>query len=151
MHNNNANHVNLGFACDTPRGLLVPTIKNADTLTLLELSMPALVPLDYTDIIASIKKTGRVVLASDACARGSFLNEIAQNIGTLCFDYLDAPPVVIGARNWITPPHEFDKYFFPYSEWILDAINARLLPLPGYVSKITPDDQEVMRRCKMGV
>jgi len=31
-------HVNLGFACDTPRGLLVPTIKNADTLTLLELS-----------------------------------------------------------------------------------------------------------------
>ena len=32
-------HVNLGFACDTPRGLLVPTIKNADTLTLLELSM----------------------------------------------------------------------------------------------------------------
>ena len=31
-------HVNLGFACDTPRGLIVPTIFGADQLTLLELS-----------------------------------------------------------------------------------------------------------------
>ena len=35
------NTVNLGFACDTPRGLIVPTIFNADQMTLLELSMEA--------------------------------------------------------------------------------------------------------------
>ena len=46
------------------------------------INMPSLVPLDYTDIIASVKKTGRVVLASDACARGSFLNDVAQNISS---------------------------------------------------------------------
>ena len=34
-------HVHLGFACDTPRGLLVPVIFNADQLTLSELSMEA--------------------------------------------------------------------------------------------------------------
>ena len=34
-------HVNLGFACDTPRGLLVPTIPNADQMSLLEISMAA--------------------------------------------------------------------------------------------------------------
>ena len=34
-------HVNLGFACDTPRGLIVPTIFNADQMSLLELSMEA--------------------------------------------------------------------------------------------------------------
>ena len=91
------------------------------------------------------------MLASDACVRGTFLNEVAQNISTLCFDYLDAPPVVVGARNWITPPHEFDKYFFPYSEWIVDAVNARRLPLDGYESKFTPDDAERIRRSKLGV
>ena len=32
------NTVNLGFACDTPRGLLVPTVFSADTLSLNELS-----------------------------------------------------------------------------------------------------------------
>jgi len=115
------------------------------------INMPSLVPLDYTDIIESIKKTGRVVLASDACARGSFLNDVAENISSLCFDYLDAPPVVIGARNWITPPYEFDKYFFPQAEWIIDAINAKIVPLAGYVSKITPSDTETLRRAKGGV
>ena len=115
------------------------------------INMPSLVPLDYTDIIESIKKTGRVVLASDACQRGSFLNDVAENISSLCFDYLDAPPVVIGARNWITPPYEFDKYFFPQAEWIIDAINAKIVPIPGYVSKITPTETETLRRAKFGV
>ena len=35
------NHVHLGMAVDTPRGLLVPTIFNADTLTLSELAKEA--------------------------------------------------------------------------------------------------------------
>ena len=34
-------HVHLGFACDTPRGLIVPTIFNADQKSLLEISMEA--------------------------------------------------------------------------------------------------------------
>ena len=113
--------------------------------------MPSLVPLDYSELMESVKKTGRVVLASDACARGSFLNDIAQNLSTLCFDYLDAPIVVIGAKNWITPPYEFDEYFFPQAEWIVDAVNARILPLEGYVSKTTATEAEILRTAKAGV
>ncbi len=115
------------------------------------INMPSLVPLDYTELMESVKKTGRVVLASDACARGSFLNDIAQNLSTLCFDYLDAPIVVIGAKNWITPPYEFDEYFFPQAEWIVDAVNARILPLEGYVSKTTATEAEILRTAKAGV
>ena len=115
------------------------------------INIPSLVPLDYTDIIESVKKTGRVILASDACARGSFLNDIAQNITTLCFDYLDAPPVVVGAKNWITPPFEFDEYFFPQAEWIVDAVNARIVPLDGYTSKYTATEAEILRTAKAGV
>ena len=115
------------------------------------INLPSLVPLDYTDLIASVKKTGRVLLASDACARGSFLNDVAANLGSLCFDYLDAPPVVVGAKNWITPPYEFDEFFFPQAEWIVDAVNAKIVPLDGYESGITPDDAEFIRTAKAGV
>ncbi len=115
------------------------------------INMPSLVPLDYTDIIASVKKTGRVILASDACARGSFLNDVAQNISNLCFDYLDAPPAVVGAKNWITPPYEFDEFFFPQAEWIVDAVNAKIVPLDGYVSKITPTEAQFLKNAKAGV
>lgn len=115
------------------------------------INLHSLVPLDYAKIVESIKKTGKVVLASDACARGSFLNDIARNISELCFDYLDAPPVVVGAQNWITPPFEFDEFFFPQSEWILDAINEKILPLEGHVPSINYTPVEQMRKAKMGV
>jgi 2-oxoisovalerate dehydrogenase E1 component len=73
------------------------------------INLHSLVPLNYEKIIASVKKTGRVVLASDACTRGSYLNDVARNITDIAFDYLDAPPVVVGAQNWITPPFEYDE------------------------------------------
>ncbi len=111
----------------------------------------SLAPLDYTKIEESVKKTGRVVLVSDACTRGSFLNDIASNITSLCFDYLDAPPAIVGAKNWITPPYEFDKYFFPQKEWILDAIHEKVLPLPGYVASNSYSEVETLRRAKAGV
>lgn len=115
------------------------------------INLHSLVPLDYTNIIESVKKTGKVVLASDACSRGSFLNDVARNISELCFDYLDAPPAVVGAQNWITPPFEFDKYFFPQASWILDAINEKIVPLPNYTPTVNFTPVEQQRKAKMGV
>jgi len=115
------------------------------------INLYSLTPLDYTKIVESVKKTGRVVLASDACARGSFLNDVARNITELCFDELDAPPVVVGAKNWITPPFEFDEFFFPQASWIIDAINENILPLPGHVGENAVTPVEQVRRAKFGV
>jgi 2-oxoisovalerate dehydrogenase E1 component len=111
----------------------------------------SLVPFNYEPVIESVKKTGRIVLASDASARGSFLNDMAQNISELAFDYLDAPPVVVGARNWIIPAYEFEKYFFPQPQWILDAIHEKIVPLSGHSVKTNFTRNEKIRRNKMGV
>ncbi len=92
----------------------------------------SLVPFDYGPVIESVKKTGRIVLASDACERGSFLHTLAANIQELAFDWLDAPVAVVGARNWITPSAEMEDLFFPGPAWILDAIHAHIVPLKGY-------------------
>ncbi len=115
------------------------------------INIHSLVPLDYTKIVESVKKTGRVVLVSDACARGSFMNDIAKNLTELCFDDLDAPPVVVGARNWITPPFEFDEYFFPQAGWIIDAIHEKLVPLAGHTVENGCTEAEAYRRAKAGV
>ncbi|MCL2827927.1 MAG: thiamine pyrophosphate-dependent enzyme [Oscillospiraceae bacterium] len=115
------------------------------------INLCSLTPLDYTKIVESVRKTGRVVLASDASARGSFLNDIARNITELCFTDLDAPPVVVGAKNWITPPYEFDAFFFPQASWILDAIHENILPLPGHESTVSYTPVEIMRQAKEGV
>jgi len=93
----------------------------------------SIVPFDYRKVVESVKKTGRIIVTGDACERGSVMRQMASTITELAFDYLDAPPVVIGARNWITPAHELEESFFPQPEWYLDAVNERLLPLPGHV------------------
>ena len=111
----------------------------------------SVVPFNYDKVVESVKKTGKIILASDACERGSILNDFARNIGELCFDYLDAPPVVCGAKNWITPPHEFDEEFFPQASWIVDFINDKIMPLKGHVSKQNTSDAETLRKAKKGV
>lgn len=111
----------------------------------------SLVPFNYDSVIASVHKTGRIVITGDACERNSFMRNLASNITELAFDDLDAPPVVVGSKNWITPAHELEKAFFPQPEWIVDAIHQRLLPLPGHVCTHNYTELEQIRENRMGV
>ena len=61
-------------------------------------------PLHYKKIVASVKHTGKAILASDACERGSFLHTITSNINQMTLNYLDGLIYVASARNWITQP-----------------------------------------------
>jgi 2-oxoisovalerate dehydrogenase E1 component len=108
-------------------------------------------PLNYDVLVESVKKTGRVVLASDAVERGSALHNIADNLTTLCFDYLDAPPVVIGSKNWISPAAEMETDYYPQASWMIDAIHQRILPLPGHVPTHNYTPGELLRITRRGV
>ncbi len=108
-------------------------------------------PLNYAPIIESVRKTGKVLLASDATERGSFLHTLASNISQLAFDYLDAPVAVVGSRNWITPPAELEESFFPSADWMIDMIHQRLLPLPGYEPRTEQGAGTIIRRNRAGV
>ena len=110
-----------------------------------------LVPFNYEKVIASVKKTGRIIIAGDASARGSYLNDLAANITELCFDYLDAAPAVLGSRNWITPSHELEEAFFPQPGWFLDAIHEKMMPLPGYVPVSNQTAAQQILRAKKGI
>ena len=79
------------------------------------------------------------------------MNDFAQNISELAFDYLDAPPVVVGSRNWITPSTDLEDYFFPQPEWMIDAIHENIVPLEGYVPNNNFTKNEKIRRHKKGI
>jgi len=111
----------------------------------------SLVPFKYDLVLESLKKTGRIVLVSDASERGSYLKDLAQNITELGFDDLDAPPVVVGSRNWITPAYELEDYFFPQPFWIIDAIHEKIVPLKNHVSSHNFTSGEMLRRSSLGV
>ena len=111
----------------------------------------SIVPFDYSKVIESVKKTGKIVIVGDACERGSIMKNMAADISELAFDYLDAPPVAFGSRNWITPSHELEKYFFPQADGIIDVIHEKLMPIPGYVAKLNVSDVEKLDRSRKGL
>jgi 2-oxoisovalerate dehydrogenase E1 component len=111
----------------------------------------SLVPFNYEPVIASIKKTHKILLASDACERGSYLHTMASRITQLAFDELDAPPAVVGAKNWITPPDEIEDAFFPYPVDLIDAVHEHILPLKGYSVKRDCSCGDIQRRAAKGL
>lgn len=111
----------------------------------------SLVPFNYEQVIESVKKTGKIIVAGEATTRGSFLNDLAANIGQMAFDYLDAPVCVLGSRNWITPAHELEEAFFPQPSWFLDMIHERIQPLKGYIPGQNFTDGEMVKRAKKGI
>ncbi|MCL1981625.1 MAG: hypothetical protein FWG53_00855, partial [Clostridiales bacterium] len=68
-----------------------------------------------------------------------------------CFDWLDAPPVVVSAPNVICPCPELEDFYYPQAGWVLDAIHEKIVPLPGYSAKMNFTNVEKMRRERLGI
>ena len=82
----------------------------------------SLVPLDMDTIVASVRKTGKCIVASQCVNTGSFTGEIASNIMRDAFDSLDAPVLRVGAKDGIAPQsHILEAVFLPNANDIVAA------------------------------
>jgi len=111
----------------------------------------SLVPFDYEILLASVRKTGRLLLVGNEVERASFLKDIAQNVTELCFEHLHCAPVVYGCRNWIAPTTDVSRNFFPDAQGIVDVIHQKLMPISCYVPSQVFSEEERLRRLKFGL
>jgi 2-oxoisovalerate dehydrogenase E1 component len=87
------------------------------------IDLRSLVPLDMETILASVRRTGRAVVATQAVLTGSFVNEIVARIQVEAFDDLDGPVGRIGAAPGISPQAEsLEKAFLPNVGDIVTAV-----------------------------
>ncbi len=63
------------------------------------LDLRTLIPLDMEAIAESVTKTGRVIIAHEACEQGGFGGEVAAQIADKLFDELDAPILRVCGAN----------------------------------------------------
>jgi len=81
-----------------------------------------LIPLDLETILNSVRKTGRCVVASQACRTGSYTGEVASLIQEKAFDYLDAPVLRVGSADAISPQSEvLERAFLPSVDDLVQA------------------------------
>lgn len=65
------------------------------------IDLRTLVPLDVETILASVKKTGKVLLLHEDTLTGGFGGELAAIIAEQAFEHLDAP--IVRVASWDTP------------------------------------------------
>jgi pyruvate/2-oxoglutarate/acetoin dehydrogenase E1 component len=70
------------------------------------IDLRTLKPLDIETVVRSVKKTGRLVGATEAYENTSFINEVLAQVNELAFDWLDAPMVRVAAANVPVPRAE---------------------------------------------
>src|ERR1700722_12020664 len=80
-------------------------------------------PLDIETIVASVKKTNRVVSVEEGWPFAGIGAEIAMTVTEHCFDWLDAPPVRVAGLDVPMPyAANLEKLTLPQPDWVVDAV-----------------------------
>ncbi|OLA98748.1 MAG: dehydrogenase [Candidatus Rokubacteria bacterium 13_1_20CM_4_70_14] len=84
-----------------------------------------LVPLDEATILASVARTGRLVIAHEAVKRGGWGAELAALVAEHALDVLDAPIVRVAARNVPMPYNDsLERATIPSQQDIAAALRG---------------------------
>ena len=85
-----------------------------------------LVPFDHEKVLASVRKTGRLLIVQEAHTRGGFGSEILRLVAESCPQALKCPAKVLGALNAPIASGFAEAYIMPHNEDIVSAAEAML-------------------------
>ena len=87
------------------------------------INLRSLRPLDTDTIVASVKKTNRLVTVEEGWPYAGIGAEVVMRVIEHAFDWLDAPPVrVHGADVPLPYASNLEKLALPRAEWVVDAV-----------------------------
>jgi len=83
-------------------------------------------PIDYEPILASVRKTGRLVVAHEAPGFVSVGSEIAATVTERAFYSLEAPVLRVAGFDTPFPPAKLETTYLPDADRILEAVDRAL-------------------------
>ena len=113
-------------------GPMIPTALQAAEVAASEgtsievIDLRSMSPIDFQTIINSVKKTGRLVIASEASTSFSVSAEVAAKVAELAFYHLEAPVLRVGSFDVPYPPAKLEELFLPDADRILEAVDRSL-------------------------
>lgn len=94
------------------------------------IDLRSLSPVDYDSVAASVRKTGRVVVAHEASREAGVAAEVIASITERCFEYLESAPLRVTGHDVPYPPAKLERFHLPDLDRILDAVD-RVLDRPN--------------------
>lgn len=86
----------------------------------------SLSPIDYGPLLASVQKTGRLVVAQEAPGNVSVGSEIAATIAERAFYSLQAPVLRVSGFDTPFPPAKLEAAYLPDADRVLEAVDRAL-------------------------
>lgn len=83
-------------------------------------------PLDVDAVVASVERTGRLVVAHEAPKEASVSSELVASVAERAFASLQAAPERVTAYDTPYPPSAFEESYLPSLDRILDAVDRTL-------------------------
>lgn len=90
------------------------------------IDLRSLSPIDYDPILASVQKTGRLVVAQEAPGNVSVGSEVAATIAERAFYSLEAPVLRVSGYDTPFPPAKLEGVYLPDADRILEAVDRSL-------------------------
>jgi 2-oxoisovalerate dehydrogenase E1 component beta subunit len=87
------------------------------------IDLRTLSPLDLGPVLASVEKTGRAVVVTEAPREGSIASELAAEITERAFYSLEAPVGRVTGFDIPYPPSRVEEEFLPDLDRLLDAVD----------------------------
>ncbi|MGX7872758.1 pyruvate dehydrogenase complex E1 component subunit beta [Mesorhizobium sp. ORM6] len=82
-------------------------------------------PLDFDTVIASVKKTNRLVVVEEGFPQNSVGDHIANQVSQRAFDFLDAPVITIAGKDVPMPyAANLEKLALPNVGEVIEAVKA---------------------------
>ncbi len=98
-------------------------VAKGEGINLEVIDLRSLSPVDYEPIVASVEKTGRLVVAQEASGNASLGSEIAATVSERAFYFLQAPVLRVSGFDVPFPPANLEGIFLPDVDRILDAVD----------------------------
>ena len=98
-------------------------VASAEGISLEVVDLRSLSPIDYAPILASVQKTGRLVVAQEAPGQASVGSEIAATVMEQAFYSLEAPVIRVSGFDVPFPPANLEGVYLPDVDRILEAVD----------------------------
>jgi len=90
------------------------------------IDLRALSPMDLTPVYESVRRTGHLVVVSEAPGEASIASEITARVQQECFYSLEAPVLRVTGFDTPYPPSKLEEDFLPGLDRVLDAVDRSL-------------------------
>lgn len=98
----------------------------AEGISIEVIDLRSLSPIDYDPILESVRRTGRLVVASEAPGSVSVSSEIAATIAEKAFYSLESPVLRVTAFDTPFPPAKLETIYLPDADRVLEAVDRAL-------------------------